>query len=72
MADVGDVHNALDIVADIAQILFKYVLHDVGAQIADVREVIDGGAAGVHLDDVGMVGDKLVLGACSGIIKFHK
>ena len=71
MTDVGAVHDALDVIADVAQILFKNVLHDVGAQIAYVREVIDGGAAGVHLDDVGMVGYKIFLFTGSGVLQLH-
>ena len=68
MANIGYVHDALDVIAEVAQILFKNVLHDVGTEVADVGKVIYRGAAGVHLDDVGMVGDKLVLGSGSGII----
>ena len=68
VANIGYVHDALDVIAEVAQILFKNVLHDVGTEVADVGKVIDRGAAGVHLDDVGMVGDKLVLGSGSGII----
>ena len=55
---VGDVHHALDVVAEEAQILLQHVLHDIAAQVPDVREVVHGGAAGVHLDEVGIDGDK--------------
>ena len=61
MAHVGDVHDALDVVAQEAQVLLQHVLHDVRAQVADMGIVVDRGATGVHLDDVGVVGDELLL-----------
>ena len=71
MAHVGDVHDALDVVALIAQGLFQHVLHDVAAQIADVGKVIDRRAAGVHLDDIGVVGNEQFLFSGCGIIQIH-
>lgn len=38
MADIRDVHYTLDVVAGVAQILLQNVLHDVAAEIADVRK----------------------------------
>ena len=50
MADVRDVHHALDGIAHVAQALFEHVLHNIAAQVADVGEVIDRRAAGIHFD----------------------
>ena len=61
MAHVGDVHNALDVVPGIAQSLFQHILHNIGAQIADMGKVIHRGAASVHLYLLGIVGDKQFL-----------
>ena len=47
--------------------LLQYVLHDVGAQVADVGEVVDGGAAGVHFHPAGGVGAELLFFVGSGI-----
>ncbi len=48
MTDVSDVHHVLDAVAE----EFKRATKDVGVQegteVADVRVIIDGGAAGVE------------------------
>ena len=67
VAHIGDVHHALEVVAGIAQITVQNVLHDVGAQIADMGK----GAAGVHLHDVGVVGDELFPFSGGGIVKYH-
>ena len=71
VAYVRDVHRAGHIVAEAAQRLFKHVLHDVRAQVADVGEVVNGRAAGVHFDLAGLVRDKFLfsLGAC--VIELH-
>ena len=71
MADVGDVHDALDVIAGIAQVLFKNVLHDVRAEVSDVRKVIHSRAAGVHLDYIRMIGNKVLFLSCCRIIKLH-
>ena len=49
MSYIGDVHNTLYIISDIAQVLFEHVLHNVAAEIAYVRKVIHGRTAGVHI-----------------------
>ena len=71
VADVRDVHRARHVVAEVAQRLFEHVLHDVGAQVADVGEVVNGRAAGVHFDLAGLVRDEFLffLGAC--VVKLH-
>ena len=71
VSHVRDVHDALNRVADVAQILFQHILHDIAAEIADVREVIDRGAAGVHFDELRVIGDKLFFFVRCGIIKIH-
>ena len=71
VAHVGDVHHALEIIAGIAQIAVQNVLHNVGAQVADMGKVVHRGAAGVHLYDVGVVGDELLPFSGGGIVKYH-
>ena len=71
VAHVGDVHHPVDPIALVAQELLQYVLHDVGAQVADVGEVVDGGAAGVHFHPAGGVGAELLFFVGSGIVKIH-
>ena len=71
VAHVGNVHDPLHVIANVAQVLLQHVLHDVGTQVADMGKVVDSRAAGVHLHDVRMVGNKFFFGAGSGIVKFH-
>ena len=68
VADVGDVHHAVHAVTRKAQILFQHVLHDVGAQIADVGKVVHGRAAGVHLHMVRRMGLEFFLFMGRGIV----
>ncbi len=68
MSDVGDVHNSVDIVADITEVFFQDVLHDVGAQVADVGEVVYSRSAGVHFNSAGGMGVKFVLCSCEGVV----
>ena len=72
VADIRNVHDALDVVAAVAEILLQHILHDVGAQVADVREVIHRGPTGVHLYDVRMVGDEFLFPARCGVIELHE
>ena len=58
VANVGDVHHAENVVARPTQEFFQHVLHDIAAEVADVGEVIHGGAAGIHLDLAGLVSGK--------------
>ena len=71
MAHVRDIHNALHVVADIAEELFKNVLHDVAAQIADMREVINGRSAGVHADLARLVRSEGLHLLCKGVVKIE-
>ena len=68
MAHVGDIHDALDVIPGIAQSLLQHILHDVGAQIADVGKVVHRGTAGVHFYLLGMVGDKQFFFMGQGIV----
>ena len=71
VAHVGDVHHPVHLIALVPQELLQHVLHDVGAQVADVGEVVDGGAAGVHLHPAGGVGDEGLLLVGGGIVEIH-
>ena len=68
VADVGDIHDAVHAVARKAQILFQHVLHDVGAQVADVSKVVHGRAAGVHLHVIRRMGLEFFLFMGRGIV----
>ena len=49
MADIGDVHDTVDVVAFIAEsAFFQDILHNITAQVSDVRKMINGRSAGVH------------------------
>ena len=72
VSHVGDVHDAVDVVARKAEIFFEHILHDVGAQVADMRVVIHGGAAGVHVHLARCVRNKLLLGLSERIIQNHR
>ena len=71
MADIRDVHDALDVVAAVAQVLFEHVFHDVAAEVADVGEVIDRRAAGVHFDNVRVIRDEFFLFMRCRVIEIH-
>ena len=68
MTYVRDVHNPLHFVADVPQVLFQHVFHDVGTQVADVGEVVYSGAAGVHTHLAWFVGDKFVSGMGKAVV----
>ena len=71
MAHIGDVHNTVDIIADKAQILLQHILHNIGAQVADMGKMIHGGAAGIHLHMAGGVGFKFFFLMGCRIIQIH-
>ena len=48
--DIGDVHDLIDLVAQMAQASPQNVFEDKRSQVADVGMVVDGGATGVELD----------------------
>ena len=71
MSHVGDIHYPLDRIALIAQRLFQHILHDVAAQVADVGIVIHRGAAGVHLHQIRVIGNKAFFFMGCRVIKVH-
>ena len=69
---VGNIHHALHVVADVAQILFQNVFHDIRTQVADVRKMVHRRPARIHLHDVRMIGLEFFLHAGSGIVQIHR
>ena len=59
VTNVRYVHNALYGISDIAQILFKHILHYIAAQVAYVRIMIHRRPAGIHLYQTWIVGYEL-------------
>ena len=72
MADIRDIHNALHGIARVTEVFFQHILHDIAAQIADVCKVIDRRAAGIHFDQLRVIGDKFFLFVCSRVVKIHR
>jgi len=54
VADVGDVHHVLDAVAQEFERAAKDVGVQEGPEVADMRIVVDGGAAGVESEGRGV------------------
>ena len=71
MADVGDVHDALDRIPGVTQILFQHILHDIAAEVADMGKMIDRGAAGVHFDQFRVVGDEFFFFMGCRVVQVH-
>ena len=69
MSDIGNVHHAFDFIAPIAEIAVENVFHNVGAQVSDVRKMIDRGAAGIHPDFARHDRDEFFSFMSGGIIK---
>ena len=63
MAYIRDVHDPLNIIAQISEILFQYILHDIAAEVADMGKVVYRRAAGVHFNLSRFVGNQLLLGS---------
>ena len=72
MADVGNVHDTVDVVAFIAECLFKNVLHNITAQVSNVRKMINGRSAGVHFYTARCVCLEFSFFMGCRIIKIHK
>ncbi len=64
VSDVGDIHDAFDVVAVVAEIFFENVFHNIGTQVADVGKMVHGRAAGVHGDLARRVGDERLALSC--------
>ena len=58
VVDVGEIHHVSESVAAEFEEAAEDVLENEGAVITDVGEVVDGGAAGVHGDFAGFLGDE--------------
>jgi hypothetical protein len=58
VVDVGEIHHVSESVAAEFEEAAENVLKDEGAVIADVGEVVNGGAAGIHGDFAGFLGDE--------------
>ena len=71
MPDVGDVHHAVDVIARKAQVLFQHVLHDVGAEVADVCKVVHRRTAGIHLHMSGRMGLEFFFLMGGRVVKIH-
>ena len=70
MADIGDVHDTVDVVAFIAECLFQDILHNITAQVSDVRKMINGRSAGVHCDFAVLMRNHGLDFFCERIVKF--
>ena len=72
MADIGDIHDTVDVVAFIAECLFQDILHNITAQVSDVRKMINGRSAGVHFYTARCVCQEFSFFMGCRIIKIHK
>ena len=50
MSDIRDIHDARHVISGIAKVFLENILHDVAAEIADMRVMVHSRSAGVHLD----------------------
>ena len=71
VTNVGDVHNAGNVVAAVTEVAVEDIFHNVGAQITDVRKVIHRRAAGVHAHLAGLVGNEFFFFSGCRVIKLH-
>ena len=68
MTYVGDIHNALNVVANVAKILFKHVLHSVGTEISYMSKVINRRSAGVDRNLARFSGNEFISFSCKRIV----
>ena len=71
VTNVGDVHNAGNVVAAVTEVAVEDIFHNVGAQITDVCKVINRRAAGVHADLAGLVGNEFFFFSGCRVVKLH-
>jgi hypothetical protein len=50
VVDISEVHHAEDMVSPGFEVALEQILKEIGAEVADVGVVVDGGTAGVHAD----------------------
>ena len=74
VVDVGEIHDAFDRKAAVFKVALEEILEEVGAEIADVGVVVDGGAARVELDHAtGRVErDEGLEGAGQGVVEVEQ
>ena len=65
--DVRQVHHALHLVAAHLEVALQEVFKNVGAEVADVGETVDGRPAGVHLDELPVRVDRHELLDAAGV-----
>ena len=68
---IGDVHDVADVEAELAQGAAEEIDVEEGAEVADVAEVVDGGAAGVHAEGPAVGGGEGFDAAGEGVEEFH-
>jgi hypothetical protein len=72
MADIGDVHDVLDMIAVEFEDADEQIFKDVGAEVADVGIVVDGEAAGVEANFGGIERLKVAQFAGVGVVEFKR
>ena len=71
MPHVGDVHAVQKGIAVPQQRAAEQIHENIGAQIADVRVIVYGGAAAVNADRIALKGMEFLLGTGKRVVKFH-
>ena len=68
---IGEVHNLRDFGAVVFERAFEDVLKQISAEIADVREIVDGRSAGVHADIGAVDRFELLNASAESVEEFH-
>ena len=71
VADVGDVHDLGHLAAEVFQRPAEHVGEDVGAEVPDVRVLVDGGTAGVDPDAPRFQWRELFFAAAQRVVDSH-
>ena len=69
VVDIGEIHDVVQAVTPVAQPAAEDVLEGKGAQIADMSEIPDGGAAGVHADGDAIEGREVLDALGEGVVE---
>ena len=67
--DIRQIHDMLDVEIEEAESPFEDVFEGIASEIADVGEIIDGGAAGIKADVVVCDGLELLDAVCQGVVE---